>query len=71
MFLFDHESEFQFSSRYVNRKSYFPSTDLSQPSTCCFVYNSSVSIYPYALCIMILGISQNFYCLYIGNAKQM
>jgi len=29
-----------------------------------FVYHSSVSIYHYALCIMLRGISKKFYCLY-------
>jgi len=36
-----------------------------------FVYHSSVSIYRYALCIMLKGMSKVFCCLYSGNAKQM
>jgi len=52
---------FQFSSRYVNGQFF------------CFVFvdHSLVSIYHNALCVMISLISQNFYCLYSGNAKQM
>jgi len=37
----------------ILRKIFFTATDLGQPFTCCFVYHSSVSIYRYALCIMI------------------
>jgi len=36
-----------------------------------FVYHSSVSVYRYALCIMIKGMSKKLYYLYSGNAKQM